>query len=150
MVEEVKKQYLVYAHYLLEELIYIGCGTKTRPFTTKKRNFLWKDKVGSSKFRVEIFGEFDCKKKALEEEIRLIQQHQPPCNRTGVNRQLTDKEKLLRKLERKQNKYDRIVSDIGTEQKLKLIKHTKETGQGVSFVVRKLIDLFLAGRVNLD
>lgn len=46
--------------------------------------------------------------------------------------------------------FERIAVDISKEKKRKLIKHTKDTGQGVSFVVRKLIDLFLDGKVTLD
>ena len=46
--------------------------------------------------------------------------------------------------------YQRIAVDVGKEQKRQLLKHTQKTGQGVSFVVRKLIALFLAGKVNIN
>lgn len=69
----------IYAHYVGEELIYIGSGTMERAFTVRNRSPEWKN-LTSNGYSVVIIQRYNSKDQAEEEEKRLIKELNPRCN----------------------------------------------------------------------
>ena len=72
-------QTCVYAHYVGEQLIYIGVGSIERAFRIWCRSPEWK-KLTRNGYRVEVIQWFENREDALEAEKRLIQELRPTTN----------------------------------------------------------------------
>ena len=72
-------QTCVYAHYVGEQLIYIGVGSVERAFRVWCRSPSWKA-LTKDGYRVEILQWFENRDEALEAEKRFIQELKPTTN----------------------------------------------------------------------
>jgi hypothetical protein len=75
------RYYCVYKHFVSGELIYIGSGIESRPYSWRDRNSTWKRKVGKGAPDVEIVEKFKTADEAYLLEQRLIGELRPKANR---------------------------------------------------------------------
>lgn len=76
---EIRGGVCIYAHYVADQLIYIGMGTLERAFRVAFRPKAWQEKTKNG-YRVVILCWFDNRKEAAREEKKLIKAFNPTCN----------------------------------------------------------------------
>ena len=72
--------YVVYAHVLDDEVIYVGCGSPLRPFHMSGRNRKWNTKTSGNRPNVRILSGHKKKSAALRAELKFIEFFKPFCN----------------------------------------------------------------------
>lgn len=81
------KKFCVYLHKINEEIIYVGSGVASRPFSTDGRNEIWSERVSTfGEYSIEIVEWFDEKKSAANLEKSLIKKYKPCCNIVNYKR----------------------------------------------------------------
>jgi hypothetical protein len=83
-------RYCTYGHYLGSELIYIGSGTQSRPFTWNSRGTLWQKEVQGKVVDVVIYRWFTSSEEARTEEKKLLKTFSPKTNALHVGRKRSD------------------------------------------------------------
>jgi hypothetical protein len=76
---EIKPGICVYAHYVGEQIVYIGMGTLERAFRVAFRPKVWQD-ITSNGYKVVVLCWFDNRRDASQEEQKLIRAFNPLCN----------------------------------------------------------------------